>query len=74
MQTFAIRPFEPPADAAALRAEVRAFLAKHQPKSNAATRANSWAVADGDFTKALAKELDRATVRVVYTAIQATQQ
>lgn len=55
MQTFAIRPFEPPADAAALRAEVRAFLAKHQPTSNAATRANSWAVADGDFTKALAK-------------------
>ncbi|MGD9980123.1 MAG: acyl-CoA dehydrogenase family protein [Hyphomonadaceae bacterium] len=55
MQTFSIRPFEPPVDAAALRAEVRAFLAAHQPKGDATSRSNSWAVADKAFTRALAK-------------------
>jgi alkylation response protein AidB-like acyl-CoA dehydrogenase len=53
VQTFSIRPFEAPVDAAPLRAEVRAFLAEHQPKVDAAARVNSWAVADEDFTKAL---------------------
>jgi alkylation response protein AidB-like acyl-CoA dehydrogenase len=55
VQTFSIRPFEPPGDPAALRAEVRAFLAEHQPKTDAAARANSWAVADRAFTQALAR-------------------
>jgi alkylation response protein AidB-like acyl-CoA dehydrogenase len=54
VQTFSIRPFEPPVDAAALRGEVRAFLAAHQPKGDAASRANSWAVGDATFTRALA--------------------
>ena len=53
MQTFSIRPFEAPVDAVALRAEVRAFLAEHQPKTNAARRSNSWAALDASFTKAL---------------------
>ncbi|MEQ1808290.1 MAG: acyl-CoA dehydrogenase family protein [Terricaulis sp.] len=53
MQTFSIRPFEAPVDAPSLRAEVRAFVAKHLPKSNAASRANSWAVGDKAFSKAL---------------------
>ncbi len=55
VQTFSIRPFEPPVDAAAVRAEVRAFLAKHQPKGDAASRCNCWAVGDPDFTKALGR-------------------
>lgn len=53
MQTFSIRPFEAPIDAAALRAEVRDFLVRHQPNADAAGRSNSWAVADAAFTKAL---------------------
>ncbi|MGE0742385.1 MAG: acyl-CoA dehydrogenase family protein [Hyphomonadaceae bacterium] len=55
MQSFSIRPFDLPVDVAALRAEVRAFLAAHQPKSDAKTRANSWAQGDAAFSKALAK-------------------
>ena len=64
MQTFSIHPFEAPVDAAALRAEVRAFLAKHQPKVDAAARANSWAVADVGFTRALAMEVATRGVTV----------
>ena len=54
MESFSIRPFEPPGDAARLRLDVRAFLAAHQPKAGAAERANSWAVPDRAFTRALA--------------------
>lgn len=55
MQSFSIRPFEPPFDVAAVRAGVRAFLREHQPRSDAASRCNSWAVADAAFSKALGK-------------------
>ncbi len=53
MQTFSIRPFDLAGDA--LRAEVRAFLSRSLPRSDVASRANSWAVADGAFTKAVAE-------------------
>lgn len=53
MQTFSIRPFDPPVDAPALRAEVRAFLGRHQPPGDAAARSNSWAIGDKTFSKAL---------------------
>jgi alkylation response protein AidB-like acyl-CoA dehydrogenase len=55
VQSFAIRPFALPVDAAALRAEVRAFLAANQPNGDAAARSNSWAKPDAAFTKALGK-------------------
>jgi alkylation response protein AidB-like acyl-CoA dehydrogenase len=55
VQTFSTRPFEPPVDPGVLRAQVRAFLAEHQPAGDAASRANSWAVADRTFTRALGK-------------------
>jgi alkylation response protein AidB-like acyl-CoA dehydrogenase len=53
VQSFSIRPFAAPCDEDALRAEVRAFLAARQPKTDAAGRANSWAIADGAFSRAL---------------------
>jgi alkylation response protein AidB-like acyl-CoA dehydrogenase len=53
MQSFAIHPFDPPGDVVALRTDIRAFLAQHQPPSRAAERANCWQVADQDFSKAL---------------------
>jgi alkylation response protein AidB-like acyl-CoA dehydrogenase len=53
VETFSIRAFRPPGDAAALRREVRAFLAEHQPCTDAAKRANSWAVGDTEFSRAL---------------------
>ena len=53
MQTFSLRPFEPPAGVAALREEVRAFLAREAPDLGAEKRVNSWAVADAGFSRAL---------------------
>jgi alkylation response protein AidB-like acyl-CoA dehydrogenase len=53
VQTFSIRPFEPPAGVERLRAEVRAFIAVHSPEPSPERRVNSWAVADRDFSRAL---------------------
>lgn len=53
METFSIRTFCPPGDVASLRREVRAFLAEHQPRGDAALRANCWAVGDRAFSRAL---------------------
>jgi alkylation response protein AidB-like acyl-CoA dehydrogenase len=53
MSAFSIHPFAPPGDVSALRAEVRAFLAEHQPKVRAAERANCWQVSDAGFSRAL---------------------
>jgi Acyl-CoA dehydrogenase, N-terminal domain/Acyl-CoA dehydrogenase, middle domain len=55
VQTFTIYPFDPPGDVAALRAEVRAFLSANQPAGDPVLRANSWAVPDPVFSRALAK-------------------
>jgi hypothetical protein len=52
MQGFAIHPFDPPGDVAALRAEVRTFLGQHQPHGAPERRANSWSVYDPDFSRA----------------------
>jgi len=53
VETFSIRPFDPPSGVQALRAEVRSFLAANMPKGPAAARANCWAVADAGFSRAL---------------------
>jgi alkylation response protein AidB-like acyl-CoA dehydrogenase len=53
VQTFGIRPFEPPPGARELRGEIRAFIAANAPKGEAARRANCWAVADAGFSRAL---------------------
>ena len=50
---FALPPYQPPADAAAVRAEVRAFLAANPPPADAVRRANCWSVADAGFSRAL---------------------
>ncbi len=50
MQSFAIFPFDPPGNVAALRSEVRRFLAQHENKLGVP---NCWVVADADFSKAL---------------------
>jgi alkylation response protein AidB-like acyl-CoA dehydrogenase len=49
-QSFSIYPFDPPGDVAALRAEVRAFLAAHAAKLG---QPNCWVVGDPDFSAAL---------------------
>lgn len=53
MSVFSIHPFAPPGDVTTLRAEVRAFLDSHQPKTDAAARANCWQVSDEKFSRAL---------------------
>lgn len=55
MNGFSIHPFAPPGDVTALRAQVRDFLAIHQPKSRAAERANCWQLSDATFSQALGK-------------------
>lgn len=55
MQTFDAHPFNPPAGVAALRDEVRAFIAREAPVTDAAGRANSWAVCNADFSRAMAR-------------------
>ena len=52
-QAFDFHRFDLPDDAAALRAELRSWLAVHQPQSSAARRANCWAEFDLDFSRAL---------------------
>ncbi len=53
MQGFALYPFDPPGDIAALRAELRAWLAANQPQGDIIARANCWASFDADFSRAL---------------------
>jgi len=53
MQGFALYPFDPPGDVAALRAELRAWLAVNQPQGDVVARANCWASFDADFSRAL---------------------
>ncbi len=53
MQSCSVHRFEPPPDAYALRAEVRAFIAAHRPDLPVERRANSWTVADTSFSRAL---------------------
>jgi alkylation response protein AidB-like acyl-CoA dehydrogenase len=55
VQTFDAHPFNPPQGVEALRLEVRAFLAREMPWTTAAGRANSWAVGDVGFSKAMAR-------------------
>lgn len=55
MQGFALYNFAPPGDTAALRVELRAWLAEHQPQSDVVRRANCWASFDPDFSKALGR-------------------
>jgi alkylation response protein AidB-like acyl-CoA dehydrogenase len=50
---FDLPPFQPPPEAAAIRAGVRAFLAANPPPADPVHRANCWAVADAGFSKAL---------------------
>lgn len=49
-QSFSIYPFDPPGDVAALRGEVRAFLAAHAAKLG---QANCWVVGDPEFSATL---------------------
>ena len=49
-QSFSIFPFDPPGDSAALRAQVRAFLALYRDKLGVP---NCWVVADTEFSRAL---------------------
>ena len=53
MQGFALYPFDPPGDVAALRADLRAWLATNQPQGDVVKRANCWASFDQDFSRAL---------------------
>lgn len=50
---FALPPFVPPPATAALRAEIRAFIAANLPAVDPVRRANCWAVADDGFSRAL---------------------
>ena len=52
VQTFTIHEFNVPGDTAALRADVRGFLARHQPTGDPVKRANCWAVSDPAFSRA----------------------
>jgi len=54
MPSFAAHPFVPPPGAAALRREIRAFVADKMPRGDPVLRANSWAVPDPAFSRALA--------------------
>jgi len=55
VQTFTIKPFEMPADAAALRERVRSIVREHVPPGNIARRANCWQVNDPAFSRELGK-------------------
>jgi hypothetical protein len=50
-----MHPFEVPGDVAALRAEVRSLVARHEDGWKAEDRANSWFTFDEDFSRALGK-------------------
>ncbi len=53
MQGFALYPFDPPGDVAALRAGLRDWLAVNQPQGDIVSRANCWASFDAAFSRAL---------------------
>jgi alkylation response protein AidB-like acyl-CoA dehydrogenase len=53
MAGFQIHPFNFPGDAPALRSNLRAFLAEHQPTGDAASRANCWDQPDKEFSRKL---------------------
>ncbi len=53
MPVFDARPFVAPSGVAALRSEVRAFLAAHPPSDDPVKRANCWSVSDSGFSRAL---------------------
>ena len=53
VQIFAVHPFNPPSDIAALRCEIRAFIAAHEAAWDVIARANSWATIDTSFSRAL---------------------
>jgi alkylation response protein AidB-like acyl-CoA dehydrogenase len=53
MQTFRVLPFAPPPGSAALRREIRGFIAANMPAGEARDRVNSWAVASREFSRAL---------------------
>ncbi len=53
MQIFAVHRFNPPSDVAALRCEIRAFIAAHEGAWDVVGRANSWATIDTNFSRAL---------------------
>ena len=53
MQGFALYPFDPPGDIAALRADLRRWLAVNQPQDDVVARANCWASFDAGFSRAL---------------------
>ena len=55
VHSFTIYPFAPPPGASALRQKVRSFLGEHQPQQDVVLRANSWAVPDPVFSRALAE-------------------
>lgn len=55
MLTFDVHPFDPPPGVEALRREVRAFVSENAPASDAAGRANSWAVCDAGFSRAMGR-------------------
>ena len=52
MQGFALYPFDPPGDVAALRADLRGWLAANQPQGDVVARANCWASFDAGFSRA----------------------
>ncbi|MBJ7437680.1 MAG: acyl-CoA dehydrogenase family protein [Sphingopyxis sp.] len=53
MQGFALYPFDPPGDVAALRAGLRDWLAVNQPQGDIVSRGNCWASFDAAFSRAL---------------------
>lgn len=53
MAVFDLPPFRPPPEAAAVRGQIRAFLAANPPPADPVRRANCWAVADPGFSRAL---------------------
>jgi alkylation response protein AidB-like acyl-CoA dehydrogenase len=55
MQTFRVLPFAPPPGSVALREEIRAFITYHLPGVDAPLRANSWAVGNREFSRALGR-------------------
>src|SRR3546814_8411085 len=53
MQGFALYPFDPPGDVAALRTDLRAWLAANQPTADIVARANCWASRSEEHTSEL---------------------
>jgi Acyl-CoA dehydrogenase, middle domain/Acyl-CoA dehydrogenase, N-terminal domain len=53
MNSFTVHPFEVPGGSAGLRSDIRALIAAHEGKWDPVQRANSWSVADFDFSRVL---------------------